>query len=102
MGEEKESKEEEDRRVEEEKQRQVEEEQKARLDASKLAVIFVINPGDPKSRELGERVKKLCQMAGARCGLVPSPDMLVRSLAHFANAVAGRRVTDSEVEVEAE
>eukprot|EP00928_Gymnodinium_smaydae_P053916 TRINITY_DN3779_c0_g2_i2.p1 TRINITY_DN3779_c0_g2~~TRINITY_DN3779_c0_g2_i2.p1 ORF type:complete len:1370 (-),score=247.02 TRINITY_DN3779_c0_g2_i2:56-4006(-) len=74
------------------------EEAEARVAASKLAVIFVIAPDaherDMRNRNLAERVLNLCQMAGAPCGIVPSPDLLVGALAQYASEQSGRRVTD--------
>lgn len=62
---------------------------------SKLVVLFVVSPkqhaDDPG---LAKKVRKMCELAGARCAILPSPDVLVASLAQFAKLIAGRRVTE--------
>lgn len=93
------SEEEEERLAKEAAERKAEEEEeekKALKAASRLAVIFVIAPDvqEDKPRKLAERVEKLCEKANVRCGIVPSPDVLVAALANYANEIAGRKVTD--------
>eukprot|EP00756_Hemistasia_phaeocysticola_P031529 Hpha_TRINITY_DN16358_c1_g2::TRINITY_DN16358_c1_g2_i1::g.60291::m.60291 len=65
--------------------------------ASKLAAVFVISPAQhARTPDLAARVRNLCAEVGGKCAIVPSPDVLVASLAHFANQVMGNRVTDDQ------
>jgi len=74
----------------------------AREAASKLAVVFVITPKEHmKNPWFARKLKRMCELSGAHCAIVPSPDMLVASLAQYAVEVSGKRVTDFE-EPEAE
>jgi len=72
-----------------------EEEQQARENASQLAVLFVNPPAQhSKKPKIANRVQTLCQLSGAQCALVPSPDVLVAALAQYANEISGRTVTE--------
>ncbi|CAJ1358368.1 unnamed protein product, partial [Effrenium voratum] len=83
-------KEEAERKVREE----AEEEREAQLAASKLAVLFVVSPESyAKSAKVADKVMKLCKISGARCSMVPSPDVLVYTLARFAEEKSGVSVT---------
>lgn len=76
---------------------QEEAELRAREQSAKLAVLFVIPPGTSeemkKRKSLAAKVRKWCEISGARCAILPSPDALVATLVHYANKVAGRKVT---------
>lgn len=93
-----ESPEEVEQRAREEAERRAkeeEEEREAREAASRLAVLFVITPEqNAKTPKLVETVRRWCDISGARCAILPSPDVLVAALARFATEVAGRKVTD--------
>eukprot|EP00930_Biecheleria_cincta_P045606 TRINITY_DN31434_c0_g1_i1.p1 TRINITY_DN31434_c0_g1~~TRINITY_DN31434_c0_g1_i1.p1 ORF type:complete len:1398 (-),score=227.92 TRINITY_DN31434_c0_g1_i1:209-4372(-) len=90
----KQAQEEADRKAQEE----AEEERVAREAASKLAVLFIITPESyKKSPMLAHQVEKWCEMAGAHCALLPSPDVLVYGLARFAEETSGVFVTGHPV-----
>lgn len=86
-------------REEAERQAQEEkEEEMAREAARRLAVIFVISPkAHAKSPDLTEKVRRWCEISGAHCAIVPSPDVLIAALARYANLVAGRSVLEKEL-----
>merc|ERR1712048_1027911 len=53
-----------------------------------LAVLFVVSPQQhEKSKLLADRVRELCKAEGAFCAILPSPDLLVWSLAEYAKDV---------------
>jgi len=87
--------EEERRKLEEEQQ-----EEEAREIGKRLAIIFVITPHQHEKdlhqhgMPLADKIQRLAELSGANLAIVPSPDVLVASLARYANSVAGRRVTE--------
>lgn len=98
----KEEEEEQKRKEDEEEQKRREDEEAARHKCSRLAVIFVITPSAHKSKpSLAKTVSKWCEISGARVAFVPSPDVLVATLANFANNYAKRRVTDRRTDADA-
>mmetsp|Transcript_111632 Transcript_111632/g.316067 ORF Transcript_111632/g.316067 Transcript_111632/m.316067 type:complete len:324 (-) Transcript_111632:313-1284(-) len=83
------AKEEADRRAAEER-----DEREAREVGSRLAVLFVISPEQHRlTPELAGRVRRWCQLGGAHCAIVPSPDVLIAALMRYANSVANATVT---------
>merc|ERR1712136_533203 len=65
-----------------------EELQRAREAGKKLIVLFVVSRGEHvRKPKLAQRVRRLCELAGAQCAILPSPDVLVASLAMYANIV---------------
>ncbi|CAE7467439.1 tps-2 [Symbiodinium sp. CCMP2456] len=71
-----------------------EEEREARVSAGKLAVLFVASPESySKSPKVADQVRKWCDLSGAHCALLPSPDVLVYTLAKFAEERSGSSVT---------
>jgi len=50
-----------------------------------LAVLFVVSPAEHRMHpELAKKVQDFCSMWSAECVILPSPDVLVASLAHYA------------------
>jgi len=97
-----EEQEEQRRREDEEEQKRQEEEDAAKEKCSRLAVIFVITPEAHKKKpSLAKTLIKWCETSGARLAFVPSPDVLVATLAKFANHHAKRRVTDRRTDADA-
>lgn len=98
---EEETEEEKERRLTEEAERRAreeEEEKEGRRAAARLAVLFVVSSKqDSETPQLAPRVRFLCDLAGAHCAILPSPDTLVATLAHFANREAGHTVTNPPV-----
>mmetsp|Transcript_38088 Transcript_38088/g.68834 ORF Transcript_38088/g.68834 Transcript_38088/m.68834 type:complete len:115 (-) Transcript_38088:191-535(-) len=43
---------------------------------------------------------KWCELAGAHCAILPSPDVLVYALTRFAEELSGRTVTEQAIEME--
>jgi hypothetical protein len=82
--------------IEEEMQKREEREQKEARDiGSRLAVLFVVSPREhERSPALAATVRRWCELSGAHCAILPSPDVLVAALAAYANEKAGRGVTD--------
>lgn len=75
-----------------------EEEKEARKVASKLAVLFVITPDSyNKSRRVADQVLKWCELSGAQCSIIPAPDVLVYTLAKYAEEKTGTSVTFHQI-----
>eukprot|EP00913_Durusdinium_trenchii_P014730 g13819.t1 len=75
-----------------------EEEKEARKVASKLAVLFVISPDSyHKSKKVADQVLKWCELSGAECAIIPSPDVLVYTLAKYAEEKTGTSVTFHQI-----
>jgi len=81
---------------EEQKARDLEEEELARKAGSKLAVLFVIPPKlHKRSPQLAKQVQRLCELSGAHCAILPSPDVLVAALLKCA-----RQAVQAEAKIE--
>lgn len=90
------------RRVREEAERKAreeeEEEREARAVAAKLAVLFVASPESyTKNSKAADKVTRWCEISGAHCAILPSPDVLVFALAKFAESVSGKTITAPSV-----
>jgi len=57
-------------------------------------VLFVVSPKEQAKSKLADTVRRWCDISGARCVIVPSPDVLVSCLRAYANKVSGRSVLD--------
>eukprot|EP00434_Breviolum_minutum_P013787 symbB.v1.2.012163.t1/scaffold832.1/size159137/8 len=80
-----------------------EEEREARRLASKLAVLFVISPDSyHKSKKVADQVLKWCELSGAQCAIIPSPDVLVYTLAKYAEEKTGTSVTFHQIHGDAD
>jgi len=78
------------------------EEEEAREAGSRLVVLFVVTPeAHEKNPKLVEKVRRWCDISGAHCVIVPSPDVLVAGLARYANHVARHKVIEADPNVPA-
>jgi len=88
-----------ERRAREEAERlrkEEEEELEAQAAGASLAVLFVVSPKEhEKNPKLAETVRRWCELSGAQCAILPSPDVLMAGLMRYGNSIANRSVLES-------